>query len=173
VGSVSNMKRNTKQRLYPLTGMLFCAACGWSMRGTTWRKMGYVYKDSSRIELDNGHCGQKVMKAIPLEKQVIKLLYANWTKLNTIEQKRLLRGSVEAIFVRENALVAIQPTFAFLPLFTTFFEGCSKSGPDGRWLGKNQQPEPLIIDPGTSPQEALLLLKIHRDGMSVVLPAED
>lgn len=75
MGSVSHMKRNTKQRLYPLTGMLFCAACGWSMRGTTWRKMGYVYKDSSRIELDNGHCGQKVMKAIPLEKQVIKLLY--------------------------------------------------------------------------------------------------
>src|SRR5690606_29921650 len=33
-------------------------------------------------------------------------------------------------------------------------------GPDGRWLGKNQQPEPLIIGPGTSPQEALLLLKI-------------
>ena len=57
--------------------------------------------------------------------------YANWTKLSTIEQKRLLRGSVEAIFVRENALVAVQPTFAFLPLFTTFFEGCSKSGPDG------------------------------------------
>ena len=194
-------------RIYPLTGMLFCAACGWPMRGTTWRKMGYVYKDSSRIELDNGHCGQKVMKAIPLEKQVIKLLYqatkaweksakpyaikkhandaqtelqraqelyicgeitketlerekervekiikplqennftatltlskkvqetyANWTKLSTIEQKRLLRLAIEAIFVRENALVAVQPTFAFLPLFTTFFEGCSKSGPDG------------------------------------------
>jgi hypothetical protein len=63
--------------------------------------------------------------------------------------------------------------FAFLPLLASYFEGCNKSGPDGRWLGKNQQPEPLIIDPGTSPQEALLLLKIHRDGMSVVLPAED
>lgn len=207
VGSVSNMKRNTKQRLYPLTGVLFCAACGWPMRGSTWRKMGYVYKDSSRIELDNGHCGQKVMKAIPLEKQVIKLLYqaskaweksskpdvinkqandaqtelqraqelyirgeitkeilerekerveniinplqennftatltlskkvqeayANWTKLSTIEQKRLLRLAIEAIFVRENALVALQPTFAFLPLLASLFEGCNKSGPDG------------------------------------------
>lgn len=207
MGTVSQMKGKTKQRPYPLTGMLFCASCGWPMRGSTWRTKRYMYTDSSRVELDHGYCDQRAIKAIPLEKLVIKLLYqatkaweksakpnaiskhvndaqmelqraqelyirgeitkeilerekerveniinplqennftatltlskkvqkayADWTKLSTIEQKRLLRLTIEAIFVRENALVALQPTFAFLPLSTTFFEGCSKSGPDG------------------------------------------
>ena len=61
----------------------------------------------------------------------IQLAYANWKELSTIEQKRLLRGSVEAIFVRENALVALQPTFAFLPILTTLLKKSSSSGPDG------------------------------------------
>jgi hypothetical protein len=46
-------------------------------------------------------------------------------------------------------------------------------GPDGRRFGENQTEEPLIIDPGTSVHEAMLLLKIHREGISAVLPKED
>jgi site-specific DNA recombinase len=209
MGTVSNKKQNTVQRVYPLTGILFCAGCGWPMRGSIWGRLGFAYKDSSRVDVSNDHCDQMVIKATTLEKQVIKLLsgaakaweksvkpdainkhandaqtdlqraqelyirgeitkeilerekerveniinplqennftatltvskkvqeaYTNWTKLSTIEQKRLLRGSVEAIFVRENALVALQPTFAFLPILATLFEKkSSSSGPDGR-----------------------------------------
>ena len=61
----------------------------------------------------------------------IQLAYANWKELSTIEQKRLLRLVIEAIFVRENALVAVQPTFAFLPILTTLLKKSSNSGPDG------------------------------------------
>jgi len=61
----------------------------------------------------------------------IQLAYANWKELSTIEQKRLLRLVIEAIFVRENALVALQPTFAFLPILTTLLKKSSSSGPDG------------------------------------------
>ena len=61
----------------------------------------------------------------------IQLAYANWKELSTIEQKRLLRLVIEAIFVRENALVAVQPTFAFLPILTTLLKKSSSSGPDG------------------------------------------
>ena len=50
-----------------------------------------------------------------------------WQNLSTTKQKRLLQVMIEAVFVQGNALVAIQPTIASLPLLR---EGC-KSGPDG------------------------------------------
>jgi hypothetical protein len=46
----------------------------------------------------------------------------------------------------------------------------STSGPDGR-LSVGQEP-PLIIPPQTSVQQALLLLKIHLEGKSSVLPED-
>ena len=52
---------------------------------------------------------------------------AVWKNLSNTKRKRLLQLSLEAVFVRDNALVAIQPTVALLPLLG---EGC-KSGPDG------------------------------------------
>ena len=52
---------------------------------------------------------------------------AVWKNLSNTKRKRLLQVIIEAVFVRDNALVAIQPTVALLPLLG---EGC-KSGPDG------------------------------------------
>jgi hypothetical protein len=43
----------------------------------------------------------------------------------------LLRLVIEAIFVRETAIVALQPTFAFLPVLRTLCYESSNSGPDG------------------------------------------
>lgn len=206
VGSVASTKLGTPQRVYPLTGIIFCSSCGWPMRGTMWRPLGFAYRDSGQIDLHTA-CDQKPIKAITLEKKVIELLYAatqewdksvspeattkciedaeanlqraqelyirgeitkeilerekdrtekileplqensfvatlalskkiqlahaNWKEISTIEQKRLLRLVIEAIFVRENALVAVQPTFAFLPILTTLLKKSSSSGPDG------------------------------------------
>lgn len=67
--------------------------------------------------------------ALTLSKK-IQLAHANWKEISTIEQKRLLRLVIEAIFVRENALVAVQPTFAFLPVLTTLLKKSSNSGPE-------------------------------------------
>lgn len=205
-GSIASTKLGTPQRVYPLTGITYCSKCGWPMRGTMWRTLGFAYRDAGQIDLHTA-CDQKPIKAIVLEKQVIRLLYdatrvweksvgpesitkyteeaeadlqraqelyirgeitkeilerekhrkekilkplqennfvatlalskkiqlahANWKEISTIEQKRLLRLILEAIFVRENALVALQPTFAFLPILTTLLKKSSSSGPDG------------------------------------------
>jgi hypothetical protein len=51
-------------------------------------------------------------------------------RISTIEQKRLLRLVIEAIFMRKNALAALQPTFVFLPILTTILKKSSSSGPD-------------------------------------------
>ncbi len=40
-----------------------------------------------------------------------------WSELLPTEQKRLLRLVLEGVWVRRNAIVAVQPTIAFLPLF--------------------------------------------------------
>jgi site-specific DNA recombinase len=73
-GAAANTKYGKSQRVYPLTGMIFCAGCGWPMRGTTWGQNGFSYKDSSRIEL-HSLCDQPTIKVIPLEKPEIKLLH--------------------------------------------------------------------------------------------------
>ena len=74
VGSAATTKYSNAQRVYPLTGMIFCSGCGWPMRGTIWRTLGFAYRDSVQIDL-HGACGQKPIKALTLERQVIKLLY--------------------------------------------------------------------------------------------------
>ena len=188
-------------RVYPLTGTLYCGQCGSRFRGSSTKKRRY-YRDASRVEY-YGSCKQPNLRAEDIEKQILdwlqqqftspdvqkklnaqsevfqkiklrekraKGLYlageiterkyqeerkrcetllsplqeikpdakmalltsiqsrlAEWKNLSTVKQKRLLQGSVEAVFVRGNALVAIQPTIASLPLLG---EGC-KSGPDG------------------------------------------
>lgn len=49
---------------------------------------------------------------------VIRSGIAEWNDLSQIEQKRLLRLAVEAAWVRENAVVAVQPSIAFLSLLS-------------------------------------------------------
>ena len=41
----------------------------------------------------------------------------NWDSILPIERKKLLHAVLEAAFVWQNALVALQPTVTFLPMF--------------------------------------------------------
>ena len=52
----------------------------------------------------------------------------NWDSILPIERKKLLHAVLEAAFVWQNALVALQPTVTFLPMFGE--KRCS-CGPDG------------------------------------------
>lgn len=207
IAGIALMRGNTPQRIYPLTGRIFCGNCGYPMRGSTQGTRNiHVYKDSGRIERRD-MCSQPSPRATSLEKQLVGLLLkaiqrweesvnpdavtlsleeaeaqlqraqelyirgevtkkvverekervenlvqplqeqkftatlplikklqpalANWSKMTTIEQKRLLRFVVEAIFVRETAIVALQPTFAFLPVLRTLCQESGNGGPDG------------------------------------------
>ena len=55
---------------------------------------------------------------------------SHWNSSLPIEIKRLLRLSLEGIFIRGNAIVALQPTLAFLPLVGN--PTSWNCGPDGR-----------------------------------------
>ena len=48
---------------------------------------------------------------------------AEWNTLSQFEQKRLLQLAIEAAWVRENAIVAVQPSIAFLSLLSTYSDG--------------------------------------------------
>ncbi len=50
---------------------------------------------------------------------------AEWNVLSQFEQKRLLQFAVEAAWVRENAIVAVQPSIAFLSLLSVGTDGNS------------------------------------------------
>jgi len=49
---------------------------------------------------------------------VIRSEVARWNELSQIEQKRLLQLTLEAAWIRENAIVGIQPSIAFLSLLS-------------------------------------------------------
>jgi hypothetical protein len=197
-------KKGQSIRLYPLTGILHCASCGWTMRGCS-TKGRFYYVDSSRVER-KGLCEQHMVNAEEIETDLANYLLAvieNWhetvkpddivnmmskieahieqtrtlflcrditleryetvrdrettqleilreTKLNvilplaasikeklsswtstlSIDKKRQFRLVLETVWLQNNAIVALQPTPAFLPLFNPK-EGCCKSGPDG------------------------------------------
>jgi len=197
-------KRGWPIRLYPLTGSLHCASCGWQMRGSSIRGR-FFYLDSSRIER-KGLCEQHMVDAEQIESELVNYLLAiieDWretfkpddiisliseiethieqtrtlflcrditlaayevvrdretaqleilreTKLNVIlpltdslkeklsswnstlpiDKKRQLRVVIETVWLQDNAIVALQPKPAFLPLFTPK-KGCCKSDPDG------------------------------------------
>jgi DNA invertase Pin-like site-specific DNA recombinase len=75
IGLVGRSKNNSSPRVYPLTGILHCGKCGWPMRGTSVGKaVIHTYKDSGQVER-SGLCDQKYIRSIPLEMQVIDLMY--------------------------------------------------------------------------------------------------
>jgi DNA invertase Pin-like site-specific DNA recombinase len=200
----ARVKKGSIVRLYPLTGILRCASCGWQMRGSSIRNR-HFYLDSSRIDR-RGLCNQHMVDAEKIENELVSYLLSwieNWrdrdkpevvvkliseieehikqitnlyllreitlkdyektrdrenaqlkilreTKLDailtltnslqeilstwnstlSIDKKRQLRLVLETVWLQNNAIVALQPTSAFLPLFNPK-EGCCKSGPDG------------------------------------------
>ncbi len=198
------VKKGTPVRLYPLTGILHCASCGWSMRGSTIKKH-FCYVDSSRIER-KGLCNQRMVDAEQVETELVNYLLAliensretvnpelvfslisdieshlqqiqtlylcreitlevyestrdretaqleilretelnailaltvslkeklsSWNSTLSIDKKRQLRLVIEAVWLQDNAIVALQPLPAFLPLFSQK-QGSCKSDPDG------------------------------------------
>ncbi len=74
---------------------------------------------------------RKEYRAILAQLQNLQTGLENWPRILPTEQKRLLRVVTEAIFVEQNALVALQPTFAFLPLFLSPQGEICNCGPDG------------------------------------------
>jgi len=228
-------KNNHPRRIYPLTGIIFCEACGWPMRGNLQRS-NFAYRDAGQVER-HGICCQRTVRAIPLENRVIELIYSairvwensvnpeltiheiecaeeqlrrarelyiggeiskeiverekvrvadtlkstrennfndtlsltqkvqavypHWNSLGTVEQKRLFRVVLKAIFVRDGRVVALQPTFAFLPVMTSLFESCR---PDRLSEGKSNQSYPGIelLSPRLNPAEAFLVLDYRR-----------
>lgn len=201
IGKALKERGGALDRVYPLTGTLYCGYCGSPFRGSSTKQRRY-YRDASRLD-HHGSCQQQHLKAEETEKKVLNWLkkqffspaireglseqtellgrvksrekranelylsgtltqreyesekmrcktllsplqeiepgarmtlltdiqscLTEWQNLSTVKQKRLLQGSVEAVFVRGKVLVAVQPTIASLPLLG---EGC-KSGPDG------------------------------------------
>ena len=197
-------KKGINVRLYPLTGILHCASCGWAMRGTS-TKGRYYYVDSSRVER-KGLCDQHIVIAEQIEMDLVNhLLFwvenwrkvikpedvlrlisdveqhlkqiqnlflcreitleayeaardretaqleilrgkeldailaltvplkeklSSWNSTLSIDKKRQLRLTIETVWLQDNAIVALQPTTAFLPIFSQK-QGSCKSGPDG------------------------------------------
>ena len=66
--------------------------------------------------------------AIMVPVDEVRQSLVNWDSILPIERKKLLHAVLEAAFVRQNALVALQPTVTFLPMFGE--KRCS-CGPDG------------------------------------------
>ncbi|MBT7992223.1 MAG: recombinase family protein [Anaerolineae bacterium] len=202
IGKALKERGNTLDRVYPLTGTLFCGHCGSPFRGSSTKKNRY-YRDASRVEY-YGSCQQSHLKAEEIEEKVLEWLkrqftcpeikqtlgkqtklidkirsrekrakdlylsgtlpqgdyegekkrcetlltpllenqpdaritllmsiqsqLTEWKNISSVKQKRLLQVSVEAVYVRGNSLVGVQPTIASLPLLG---EGC-KCGLDGR-----------------------------------------
>jgi len=202
-------KKGRSIRLYPLTGILHCASCGWTMRGCS-TKGRFYYLDSSRVER-KGLCEQHMVDAEQVETELVNYLLAkmenwratfkpedvinlideiethieqtrtlflcrditletyetvrdreitqleilrktnldvilpllnslkekltSWTSTLPIDKKRQFRVVIETVWLQNNAIVALQPTLAFLPLFSQK-QGSCNSGPDGdRTLG--------------------------------------
>ncbi len=197
-------KKGSAVRLYPLTGILHCASCGWPMRGCS-TKGRFYYVDSSRVER-KGLCDQHMVDAEQIETELANYLLAwiknwretvkpeavvslmsdieahlkqiqtlylcreitievyettrdretaqleilrvmelnailtltgslegkltSWSSTLSIDKKRQLRLVIETVWLRDNAIVALQPLPAFLPLFSQKQESC-KSDPDG------------------------------------------
>jgi hypothetical protein len=197
-------KKGRSIRLYPLTGILRCASCNWTMRGCS-TKGRFYYIDSSRVER-KGLCDQHMVDAEQIETDLVDHLLvvienwretvkpqdivdliseiethieqtrnlflcrdipletyeavrdresaqlktlreikldvtlpltdsmkenlSSWHSTLPIDKKRQLRVVIETVWLQNNAIVALQPTPAFLPLFSQK-QGSCNCGPDG------------------------------------------
>jgi hypothetical protein len=60
----------------------------------------------------------------------LKEKLSSWRSTLPIDKKRQLRVVIETVWLQNNAIVALQPTLAFLPLFSQK-QGSCNCGPDG------------------------------------------
>jgi len=79
-----------------------------------------------------------------------------WSELQDIKKKRLVRLVLERAYVQGEAILALQPSFAFAPLLNQDILGCN-CGPDGSW-GPCYSSE-LLLQPGTPYGEAWVLIQ--------------
>ena len=82
---------------------------------------GQIDREQYEKELESYENGQKTLQPEKLCATIALLDHlrtelSRWDALSPIEKKRLLRLALEGAWVRENALVALQPTIAFLPI---------------------------------------------------------
>lgn len=76
-----------------------------------------VYEEERiRMESAKKHLRLTGVGATMASLRIIHSGMAEWNELSPTEQKRLLRLSLEAAWVRESAVVAVKPSIAFLPL---------------------------------------------------------
>ena len=72
--SCRTRRRSSKPNIYPLSGLLICDSCGWTMRAVSSGKRRY-YRDTTRIE-HSGSCNQPTLKAEDIEQQVLDFVYS-------------------------------------------------------------------------------------------------
>ena len=97
---------------------------------------GDIRRDQYDLEKERKNSIQEGLRsaidgAILLPIDVIRDLRSAWSRMTSIEQKKLLRGLVETAFIGLDALVAVEPTITFLPFLTDLHCNC---GPDGRGI---------------------------------------
>ena len=85
--------------------------------------------------------------------QRVQSAYSRWNSLGTVEQKRLFRVALKSIFIRDGKVLALQPTFAFLPVMTCLFESCQSN---------QAYCEIQLLSPRLNPTEAFLVLEYRR-----------
>jgi DNA invertase Pin-like site-specific DNA recombinase len=95
---------------------------------------GQIGRDQYEKELESYENGQKTLQPEKLRATIalldqLRMELSRWDALSPIEKKRLLRAALEGAWVRENALVALQPTIAFLPILIGIgLSTCGESG---------------------------------------------
>jgi len=223
--------KNTKSRVYPLTGIAFCGECGWPLRGTCFgKKTNFIYKDAGQVER-RGIGTQKHVSAIPLEREVMEFLYQaaktwketvnpeqvmmyidkfemqvsranelyilgettkdvvererqrvsnivrpwkersfldttlltqkilaiypDWSHVKNYDQKTIFRQALERVFIHDNAIVAVQPTPEFLPVFD--FLQVNK----GKQISSQYHASIELLPPGLGIQEAMNIIKFR------------
>ena len=82
---------------------------------------GDIRRDQYNLEKERKNSIQEGLRstidgAILLPIDVVQDLRSAWSGMASIEQKKLLRGLIEAAFIQRDAFVAVQPTVALLPL---------------------------------------------------------
>ena len=73
-------------------------------------------KERDLFENRENHLQQEKLYATMALLSLLRSDLARWDEILPIDKKRLLRLILEGAWVRENALVAVQPTVAFLPI---------------------------------------------------------
>lgn len=85
-------------------------------------------QEKTRLEKAKNDLQFDTLTAIIASTDLFRSQFEKWDTLLTTEKKRLLRLALETAWVRDNALAAIQPSIAFLPLLGEKSCNCGEGG---------------------------------------------